>query len=160
MFLFYSIYFPFLADSLAAHQPALWRPPLLLAAFPSQTWREKSSPLSAKLAKRNVCPQSTYRYLYTKSTTVYVPSSEIGTPPPPSPASEWAPLPRNQRRGGAHSPAGEGVGESQFRRLEKRLSTLPALCLCVPIQLKNKCREPDLLVRWLIGLPWYRFCEI
>jgi hypothetical protein len=34
------------------------------------------------------------------------------------------PSPRNQK-GGA---AGEGLGESQFRRLEKKLSTLPALC--------------------------------
>jgi hypothetical protein len=30
--------------------------------------------------------------------------------------------------GEAHSPAGEGLGESQFRRLEKKHSTLPILC--------------------------------
>jgi hypothetical protein len=30
-------------------------------------------------------------------------------------------------KGGARSPAGEGLGESQFRRLEKKLSTLPTL---------------------------------
>ncbi len=48
---------------------------------------------------------------------------EIGTIPPPlSPAS--VPLPMNQRVG-AHSPAGEGLGESQFRRLKKSLE----LCL-------------------------------
>jgi len=29
---------------------------------------------------------------------------------------------------GVHPPAGEGLGESQFRRLEKKLSTLPTLC--------------------------------
>ncbi len=29
--------------------------------------------------------------------------------------------------GGAHSPVGEGLGESQFRRLEKKLNTLPTL---------------------------------
>ncbi len=29
----------------------------------------------------------------------------------------------------AHSPAGEGLGESQFRRQEKKLSTLPTLCV-------------------------------
>jgi hypothetical protein len=36
---------------------------------------------------------------------------------------------RNQRRGGGvtHSPAGEGLEESQFRRLEKKLSTLLTL---------------------------------
>ncbi len=43
--------------------------------------------------------------------------------PNPSLASECAPPPR----GGAHSPEGEGFGESQFRRLEKKLSTLPTL---------------------------------
>ncbi len=46
----------------------------------------------------------------------------IGTLPPPlSPAS--MPLPP-EPGGWAHSPAGEGLGESQFRRLEKSL----ALC--------------------------------
>jgi hypothetical protein len=43
--------------------------------------------------------------------------------PTPSLASECAPPPGT--KGGAHSPAGEGLGESQFRRLEKKLSTLP-----------------------------------
>jgi hypothetical protein len=47
--------------------------------------------------------------------------------PSPSPASEWAPAPE-PKGGGAHSPAGEGVGESQFRRLEKKHSTLSTLC--------------------------------
>jgi hypothetical protein len=37
-----------------------------------------------------------------------------------------APPPRTGGGGGeAHSPAGEGLGESQFRRLEKKLNTLP-----------------------------------
>ncbi len=54
-----------------------------------------------------------------ESATVYVPPSELGL----SPAS-W-PFP--PERGGAHSPAGEGLVESQFRRLEKKLSTLPTL---------------------------------
>jgi hypothetical protein len=45
--------------------------------------------------------------------------------PNPFPASECA-LPADQRVGpGAHSPvAAKGVGEFQFRRLEKKLSTL------------------------------------
>ncbi len=48
----------------------------------------------------------------------------IGTLPTPlSPAS--VPIPPDA--GGAHSPAGEGLGESQFRRLEKSC-TLPSLC--------------------------------
>jgi hypothetical protein len=46
--------------------------------------------------------------------------------PNPPLARECAPPPRT-RGGGAHSPAGEGLGESQFRRLEKKLSTLPTL---------------------------------
>jgi hypothetical protein len=49
----------------------------------------------------------------------------IGTLPPPlSPAS--MPLPP-EPKGGAHSPAGKGLGESQFRRLGEKLSTLPTL---------------------------------
>ncbi len=48
----------------------------------------------------------------------------IGTPPTPlSPAS--VPSPPGPKDGGAHSPAAKGVGESQFRRLEKSL----ALCV-------------------------------
>ncbi len=46
----------------------------------------------------------------------------------PSLASECAPPPRTGRGGGAHLPAGEGLGESQFRPLEKKLSILPTLC--------------------------------
>jgi hypothetical protein len=37
----------------------------------------------------------------------------------------------SQRGGGAQSPAGEGFGESQFQRLDKKLSTLSTLlCWC------------------------------
>jgi hypothetical protein len=39
---------------------------------------------------------------------------------------ECAPPP-GTKGSGAHSPAGKGLGESQFRRLEKKLSTLPTL---------------------------------
>ncbi len=46
--------------------------------------------------------------------------------PAPSLASEFV-CPSPESMGGAHSPADEGLGESQFRRLEKRLSTLPTL---------------------------------
>ncbi len=56
---------------------------------------------------------------------MYVPSSELG-PSIPSPPKRVCPSPRNQR-GEAYSPAGEGVGESQFRWLEKKLSTLSTL---------------------------------
>ncbi len=59
--------------------------------------------------------------IYTQSTTMSVPTSELG-PPTPSPASECAPA-RNQR-GGATSPTGEEVGGSQLGRLEKKPYTL------------------------------------
>jgi hypothetical protein len=46
--------------------------------------------------------------------------------PTPSPACESAPPPGTKGEAGrAHSPAGEGLGESQFRRLEKKLRSLP-----------------------------------
>jgi hypothetical protein len=44
--------------------------------------------------------------------------------PTPSLASECAPPPGTK---GAHSRAGEGLGESRFQLLEKTLSTLPTL---------------------------------
>jgi hypothetical protein len=44
-----------------------------------------------------------------------------------SPAGEYAPSPLITG-GGAHSLPREGVRESQFRQLEKKLSTLPTLC--------------------------------
>jgi hypothetical protein len=43
-------------------------------------------------------------------------------------ARECTPPP-GRGKGVAHSPAGEGLGESQFRRLEKKLSTLSTLHL-------------------------------
>jgi hypothetical protein len=47
--------------------------------------------------------------------------------PKPSLACECAPPPITGGGGGAHSPAAKGVGESQFRRHKKKLSTLPTL---------------------------------
>jgi hypothetical protein len=40
------------------------------------------------------------------------------------------PSPQNRGEGGT---LGEGLGESQFRRLEKKLSTLPTLWYCVSV---------------------------
>jgi hypothetical protein len=65
-------------------------------------------------------------HTYTEYNSTRVPSSELGSPSPLS-RQRVSPYPRNQREG-AHSPAGEGLGESQFRRLEKKLSTLPTRC--------------------------------
>jgi hypothetical protein len=69
------------------------------------------------------------KYIYIKSTTVYDPRQNWDSPNP-SLASE-CPSPRNRGRGEggeARLPADEGFGESQFRRLEKKLCTLPTLC--------------------------------
>ncbi len=49
----------------------------------------------------------------------------IGTLPPPlSPASVTLPP---EPKGRAHSPASEGLGESQFQSLKQKLSTPPTL---------------------------------
>ncbi len=48
-------------------------------------------------------------------------------PPTPSPARECGHPGGTKGGGGAHSPAGEGVAESQFQRLEKKFSTLSTL---------------------------------
>jgi hypothetical protein len=72
------------------------------------------------------------KYVYIKSTPVYVPSSELGlSQSQPLSRQRVCPTPQNQG-GGAHSPAGEGLGESQFRQLEKKLSTLPTLWSSYP----------------------------
>jgi hypothetical protein len=65
------------------------------------------------------------------------PLVRIGTPPNPSPA-ESVPPPLGPKRRGAHSPAAEGVGGSQFRRLEKELSTLPTLWLSCTIPVRHQ----------------------
>jgi hypothetical protein len=53
-------------------------------------------------------------------------SSELGLSQPLS-RQRVCPSPQNPGGGGegAHSPGGEGLGESQFRQLVKKLSTLP-----------------------------------
>jgi hypothetical protein len=53
----------------------------------------------------------------------------IGTLPPPLPQASVFPPPPKPKGGGqwAHSPTGEGVGESHFRRKEKKLRTLSTL---------------------------------
>ena len=70
-----------------------------------------------------------YKYTYIEYRTtvyvMYVPSSELGLSHPLC-RQRVCPSPQNQMWG-AHSPADEGLGESQYRRLEKKLSTLPTL---------------------------------
>ncbi len=52
---------------------------------------------------------NTTKYIYTQSTTVYIPSLELG-PPHPFSRKQVCSSPRN-KRGVTHSPAGEGVGD-------------------------------------------------
>jgi hypothetical protein len=83
------------------------------------------------------------KYLYIQSTTVYVPSSELELSHPLSPASVPLPPPPQYQRGRAQSPVGEGLGESQFRILEKKLSTLPTLWIHVLYVLQNLYFKQD-----------------
>jgi hypothetical protein len=73
-------------------------------------------------------PQRAYKY---KEYDSACPLVGIGTPPPPSHASECAPPPGTKGGGGLRSPKDERGwgGGFQFRRLEKKLSTL---LLCAP----------------------------
>ncbi len=58
-------------------------------------------------------------------------------------ASECAPPPGTKRGGGTLA-CSQGLGESQFRRLEKRLSTLPTLWLASDtFDLYNRLRVPE-----------------
>jgi hypothetical protein len=59
-----------------------------------------------------------------QSAKLFLQSSELGLPHPP-PAGECAPPPAfGSGGGGAHSLAGEGLGESQFRRGDIHCGTL------------------------------------
>ncbi len=83
---------------------------------------------SANISKLSSAPNNLFtKYIHIKSTTVYVTSSEFGLSHPWS-QQRVCPSPQNREGGDGHSRAGEGLGESQFQRLEKRLSTLPILC--------------------------------
>jgi hypothetical protein len=65
------------------------------------------------------------KYLYIQSTTVYVPSSELGLPQPLS-RKQACPLPPNQRAGGGHTRLRVGGwGSPNFDDWRKSL----ALCL-------------------------------
>ncbi len=94
-----------------------WRNPCRTVATLS-AWRWQSKALATQL---DLIPQSTYLPEYHG----VCPSSQLG-PPTPSPASECVP-PRSQS-GRGHTPAGQGMGKSQFWRL-KNASTPSTLCL-------------------------------
>jgi hypothetical protein len=62
--------------------------------------------------------------------------------PTPSLASDCGPPPGNKDgEGGAHSLAGEGLGESQSRRLEKSL----ALCLLCGLHYSQERKQKNIL---------------
>jgi hypothetical protein len=78
---------------------------------------------------QNMDIHSAYEYVHHKVHTykkyyTVCPLVGIGPPPTPHPLS-GVPLFPEPKGGGAHSSVGEGLGESQFQRLEKKLSTLP-----------------------------------
>ncbi len=120
-------------------------------------------------------------YIYIKSTTVYVPSSELGLshPTPFSPAS--VPLPKEPGGGGAvfflrgtlagekgvgrvpmgaHSAASEGLGESQFLCLlwDGRCYWPQTMDL---IELLNtETRAPSCIILWVSAGQLIFFCSI
>jgi hypothetical protein len=88
--------------------------------------RFRRSRLQDYVLIRESKPQSTYIHTVPRVPQCRSSRWNCDPLPPPAPPLPQAPSPRNQK-GGAHSPAGEGVGESHFQRLEKSL----ALCLLV-----------------------------
>jgi hypothetical protein len=105
-------------------------------------WRQRSSLNSCKGNHGEVrgeagTPQSTYIKRVPQCMSPRH-NWELGLSHPLS-RQQVCPSPRNQRGGGAHSPAGEGLGESQFRRLEKKFSTLPTLWGTQPLSRSNWC---------------------
>jgi hypothetical protein len=77
-------------------------------------------------------PQSTYIYRAPQCM-----SPRWNWDSPTTLAARECALPPGPKGGGAHSPAAKGVGESQFRRLEKRL----ALCLLCGGHTRQGVRE-------------------
>jgi hypothetical protein len=75
-----------------------------------------------------ICSHKVHIHVYTEYHSV-CPLVGIGTPIHPFSRYRACPSPLYQGGGGAQSATGEGVVKSQFRRLEKKLSTLPTLCL-------------------------------
>ncbi len=59
------------------------------------------------------------------------------SPPPPLLPQASVPLPPATKGGEEKSPAGEGLGESQFRRLEEKVSSLPTLLLELSLALNE-----------------------
>ncbi len=105
---------------------------------------------SREKISRNIVEAYGHKVRVIKSTTVYVPSSELGLSHGPlSPASVLhCPSPRKQKGGGVHSPACEGMGESQFRRLEKSLSLWLLCGYCSPETHQEGAEDKQAGWRW------------
>ena len=72
----------------------------------------------------------THKVLIYKEHHSVCPSLELGLPPTPLPQASVLSPPDQRVGGGGHTrlrAAAKGAVESQFRRLEKKLSTLPTL---------------------------------
>jgi hypothetical protein len=122
---------------------ALFRSPIMIQIRKTPTYRlqiQKKKRTAPKNGNTIVCKKCRYKLPKSFSTKVRIykeyhsvcPLFGIGTLPTPlSPSS--VPLPP-EPGGGAHSPAGEGLGESQFRWLGKSL----ALCLLCGFSLGKK----------------------
>jgi hypothetical protein len=96
--------------------------------FTKERWHSHLSISVAFLISMRLFDEITYKVpIYIQSTTVFVPSLELGLSHPFSRQRVCSSPPPVRKGGEAYSPAGEGLWQSQFRRLEKKLSTLPTL---------------------------------
>ncbi len=98
-------------------------PPPYTVSQPTSLWIEDENCGGGGWLRGQALPQSTYIY---RAPQWMSPCRNWNSPTPLAAASVPSP-PRTIGWGGAHLPAAKGVGESQFRRLEKKLSTLPTL---------------------------------
>jgi hypothetical protein len=79
------------------------------------------------------------------NTTVSVPSSELGPPPPPLLPPASVSLPRNQRGEGAHLPAGEEVGGIELHSLEQVKYTPNSKFTCRSVTSSPNSQVPPLV---------------
>ncbi len=97
---------------------------LLLSCFLYQLYHLKDAP-KCRFCCEFLCSRSQSR----QSAKLFLQSSELGLPQPPTHMRVCPPHP--VLGGGAHSLAGEGVGVSQFRRGDRHCGTHYIYVLCV-----------------------------